>query len=387
MSFRMDSFWGSFLSFITLNEHLLLSDYTSFIIKTVALGSVVALFPSSNILLNLTVSLLISSNNYLIRSLSSVIFSFILDFRFLKSFSSGELVLLSQLTSQLLLSCHQRGWPSFFFLLNLFPILLFLKQKKSNSLIPAGSWFVLSASLALNKWIINDFIVCIQSNFFLIAYWMFVLTITLLLPLIFPFSNQNSLRKFYHFAAVSLFVPAAICSSPLLKIALAVALTLFIYIETLRHDLSSKSKYAASLNLFMERCRNDLDRGEMVLSHIYLLLGCALPFWLNTASNLDLSCFSGVISLGIGDSLASIAGKRFGNHRWHRNTRKTFEGSLCGCLGMFWSWILINGFCEVKATWHKLLVISIGSAVWEALINLNDNLTLPLFTFTLIKAL
>ena len=39
--------------------------------------------------------------------------------------------------------------------------------------------------------------------------------------------------------------------------------------------------------------------------------------------------FSGIISIGVGDTMASIAGLRYGRRRWP-NTKKTLEGTAAG---------------------------------------------------------
>lgn len=324
-------------------------------------------------------------------SFSSVVSGFLFDYRFKKSFKTGEIVLLSQLAAKLFLFCHEnrfKGWAPFFFLTNIFPLISF--KLKRSFLVSTAAWTVFSFSISLNRELVLNLIKEILKEKRLIVYWSILLVLIILLPLKFSksrlFSSQNSLRKFYHFATVVLFIPAAFWSINVLRIALAVAASLFLCIETVRSDFKEEFKqncHFQKFNEFMERCRNDLDCGEMILSHFYLLIGCSLPFWLNP--KMDISCFSGIISLGIGDSLASIGGKSFGKTTWHSKTSKTLEGSLCGFIGMFTSWILLNYICKSNLSVIKLFFISASSAIFEALITLNDNLTLPLLTFTLIK--
>jgi dolichol kinase len=73
----------------------------------------------------------------------------------------------------------------------------------------------------------------------------------------------------------------------------------------------------------------------MIVTHIYLLMGCALPV---TATYILLSgsvfpsdwtiwSLAGVVFLGIGDSAAAILGKKFGKSRWREMGAKTQEGS------------------------------------------------------------
>lgn len=385
---NLDTFWGSSLAF-ALNNYPLGFNYSKYL-----LISVLALFDYTYIC-----NLIISDSDSFITAISS---AFLLDIRFKNSFKSGERILLSQLASKLVAStrkCKYTGWPAFFLFLNIFPFIAPILFRKRFSLIPVGAWIVLSASFTLDRFILFDLFAEIMKNTNLVIYWILTLSITISAPLVFPliFRNQNSLRKFYHFAAVALFIPAAFASLKILQIALAVAASLFLLLETLRTEANNRGhKLFAlySLNEFMERCRNELDSGEMIFSHLYLLLGCAIPFWLN-GDQLKMSSFAGVISLGIGDSLASIGGKSFGRTRWHFKTRKTIEGSLCGCIGMVLSWYMlvimlmykIQDHCIPQYYYYRLLFVSVASSIWEALIDLNDNITLPIFTFIIIKLL
>ena len=385
---NLDTFWGSSLSLAINNYNIINNFNTLYYFLTLSVFSLTD-YP---IFCNLIISA--SSKNPLFTVLASSIAAFLLDFRFKNSFKSGERILLSQLVSKLAESVQEtgfKGWPTFFFLLNLLPFFTPVLLRKRFNLIPVGAWIVLTASFTLDQFIVIDLLKEITRNITLTVYWALILLITICAPLIFPrsFSNQNSLRKFYHFSAVSLFVPAAFSSLKILQIALAVASSLFLLLETLRNEANSKKLKSSALNglnEFMEKCRNELDSGEMIFSHLYLLLGCAIPFWLN-GNHLKMSSFAGVISLGVGDSLASIGGKSFGRTLWHSRTRKTIEGSLFGCMGMFASWLGYKVIQSDNISIDKLLIISIGSSLWEALIDLNDNITLPIFTFILIKNL
>ena len=383
MTMKMDTFWGSTLT-LFLNDKSIMH----FINMISLLLVVIFIFNLNNhFILNLILSIITSStvSNQLLHISSSIISGFIYRKRFKNSFKTGEIVLISQLTTKLIVFCHEnrfKGWAPFFLLINLFPI-IFKFKSSFNFLSVALTWIVFSTNFSLNREMIFNLFTEIFKDKRLLFYWPSLLFLIILLPISYPFSNQNSLRKFYHFACVVLFLPAAFWSLNVLKVAFAVALTLFLYIEIIRNDLKEEFKnsvYFLKFNDFMENCRNELDCGEMILSHFYLLLGCSLPFFINPNNSLNISSFSGLISLGIGDSLASIGGKRFGKNTWHSKTRKTLEGSFFGFIGMFITWTFLNEFLLSKISIKKLVFISFSSTIWEALINLNDNLTLPLFT-------
>lgn len=387
MKVKVDPFWGSTLS-LFLNDLSFIS-FPSFVsaISTISIISllfaVIFIFNLNNhFILNLILSSTSSGtiSNYsklLLHTSSSMISGFMYGKRFKNSFKIGEIVLISQLTAKLIVFCHEnrfKGWAPFFLLINLFP-LIFKFKSSFNFVSSAGTWIILSATFSLNRGLIFNLLTEIFKDKRLLFYWPSFLVLIILFPILFPkislFATQNSLRKFYHFAAVVLFLPAAFWSLNVLKVALAVASTLFLYTELIRNDLKEEFKGSLSffkLNEFMEKCRNELDCGEMVLSHFYLLLGCSLPFWINRNPNssLDISSFSGLISLGIGDSLASIGGKGFGRNTWHSKTRKTLEGSFCGFIGMLISWILLNYYFFVsKISIEKIFLISFSSAIWE----------------------
>lgn len=414
-------FWGSILP-VALASHGSASEIFNYgmIISTLIIGCSIRKFPflsttNGHYLINSLVSILCQLRSKPARSFNTLIFifihmfsamisGFILNFRFPRSFKTGELVLLSQLIGYWTINCFEnnfKGWPSFFLLINFFPLLLLSPNNHSKWILQLSGCVLFAGLLALNQLLLTDLIESILTQKKILFYWTIGLILIILLPKFkfFSLSSQNSIRKFYHFAAVALFIPAAFWSLNVLEIGMACAATLFLLIELMRIislSTNSKSRFKIFfiLDQFMEKFRNELDEGDMILSHLYLLIGCAIPIWLNSLKlnnnkvN-DLSNFSGIISLGIGDSLASISGKMFGMNKWNKNILKTIEGSICGCIGMFVSWILLNYFSSnhFPISIFRLLILSIASSVWEALITLNDNLTLPIFTFILIKHL
>ena len=65
---------------------------------------------------------------------------------------------------------------------------------------------------------------------------------------------------------------------------------------------------------FMKVYIDKRDCGELIVTHLYLLVGCALPVWfhfpvyeLDTSNQVDVApALSGVLILGVGDSIVSI---------------------------------------------------------------------------------
>lgn len=92
-------------------------------------------------------------------------------------------------------------------------------------------------------------------------------------------SSLNKKRKLFHALAVIMFVPGVLMEPAFLQLAFGVALSAFLYLEYLRYF--AIWPYGKSIHLFLTEFIDSRDLGPVILSHIYLLLGCAAPVWLN----------------------------------------------------------------------------------------------------------
>lgn len=205
--------------------------------------------------------------------------------------------------------------------------------------------------------------------------------------------SQVVVRKYFHILALVMFVPTILLNVRFMALAFAVALAIFVVLESLR--ICDVPPVVAVMNPFMQSYVDDRDEGRAVLTHIYLLLGCALPVFFNyfvlrgifSASGL-LIALSGVTVTGLGDAMASYCGIRFGRHRW-RNSRKTLEGSAAMLLvvlafqvGCLWA----VGFHHLSAaSWARLVLADALVALLEAKTDQIDNLFLPLYHVALLQ--
>ena len=128
------------------------------------------------------------------------------------------------------------------------------------------------------------------------------------------------------------------------------------------------------------------DRGHIIVSHIFLIVGCAAPLWMSevlsnetSSSPLLLSEF-GVICIGIGDAMGAVIGKTMGRNKWGKNQR-TIEGSLAMWLSMIGSGVLT---CKSAQDCWALLVATTFTTILEAFTVHLDNLVLPLSGSTII---
>eukprot|EP00940_MAST-03C_sp_MAST-3C-sp2_P000326 g326.t1 len=198
-----------------------------------------------------------------------------------------------------------------------------------------------------------------------------------------PKLPQIIVRKLFHLLAVALFLPVIVIDPDLLHISYGVAAALLVVVEcfrVLRVPIISKmfDRYILSFT-------DDRDRGAVVLSHFYLLLGCALPHWLTlTQCNNHESSHcraAGVLAVGVGDAFAAVVGSSCGRLKWP-GTSKTIEGTGAAVLSMVMvSALLLGGSLSVSVT-----VAVLATCLLETFTSQMDNLVLPLFFFALLSA-
>ncbi|KAJ2677790.1 dolichol kinase [Coemansia spiralis] len=214
-------------------------------------------------------------------------------------------------------------------------------------------------------------------------------------------------RKSYHLLSVLMFVPGFLLARQFLHFAFTVALVLFVAVEAVRAlDISP---WGPKINMFISKFTDHRDAGQIVTSHFYLLFGCALPVWLGGPSTI--ACLAGVLSLGLADTAASLAGMKLGRVRWP-GTAKTFEGTAGFVVSLFSAALLVEALAsgissqraQQAAATNDVIVQEIDNigpnsggtaigaigylilctvlSVLEALTEQNDNLVVPLFMYS-----
>ncbi|KAI9595455.1 hypothetical protein BDF19DRAFT_71765 [Syncephalis fuscata] len=188
-------------------------------------------------------------------------------------------------------------------------------------------------------------------------------------------------RKFFHLLAILMFAPGIQYQPEFMHLAFSVAICVFFLTEYIR--CLHIPPIGTAMNDFLIRFLDHRDKGPVILAHVYLLLGCAIPVWFHLGSPLAL--MAGLSTLGIGDALASTVGIRFGRYRWP-GTNKTIEGTLACIIGVWISpWLLQLSLTNDQ--WWSMLAVAILSGILECVSEQNDNLLLPPVAFSAIKLL
>ena len=170
------------------------------------------------------------------------------------------------------------------------------------------------------------------------------------------------LRKGFHALAFFLFVPPIIFAKydrpRMLIFAFNCVSVFLIIVEVLRH---SGGIFPDSVSRWFKSMSNGRERipENMIVTHIYLLMGCAFPV---TASYILLSgsiftnewtlwSLSGVVFLGIGDSFAAILGKLYGTTKWRQMGSKTQEGSSYLIISIAITYWFLCHIVDIKSTY------------------------------------
>eukprot|EP01137_Pigoraptor_chileana_P035913 Opistho-2@30664 len=201
-------------------------------------------------------------------------------------------------------------------------------------------------------------------------------------------------RKYFHALAVLMFVPGYILDPDFTRLAMGVALAGFVFVEFLRS--ARVPPFGISLNSFLSQYADARDAGPFILTHTYLLLGCAIPMWMEgvvgeSSSLLPSAGLAGVLTLGVGDALASVVGTAYGRTRW-RGTSKSIEGSLASLVGQLLVAVVVcsaHPACGIGLRERgPLRAVGEGFAllcgcVLEAVTDQIDNIVLPVYVFSL----
>ena len=158
-------------------------------------------------------------------------------------------------------------------------------------------------------------------------------------------------------------------------------------------------------------------KGPMVVSHFFLLVGGAVGGWFSIAAASassatststtdssavatkarELAFVGGVVCVGLGDSAASLVGRRVGRTKWGWAGGKSLEGSMAfmGAVGVGLAvarwWLGKLGGPRVAwggVVWAKIWAAAAGAAMLEAVVTgVNDNVVVPVGMWVVVRGL
>ena len=245
------------------------------------------------------------------------------------------------------------------------------------------------------------------------AYCLLVLIagITIVLSLT-AYVEVDTRRKVFHGVMVAMFLPTIFIDPCFISLALIIILAAFLLLDLCR--ASQLPPISKPLTTFLAPYTDGRDhRGPVIVSPIFLLIGCGIPLWLSLAGiprsgvnpwegwdvdRRDLGMISGVVCVGMGDAAASLVGRRYGRTKWYWGGGKSVEGSVAFAIAvtvglMFaYVWLRIGGWTEwqfdMTAALTKCVVAGLGASLLESVLTAaNDNVVVPIGLWLLVKGL
>lgn len=206
-------------------------------------------------------------------------------------------------------------------------------------------------------------------RYYWLLYWAVVVAVTVPLS---PTSTSTVLaRKWFHAIAILLFAPPTVFAPELLSLSYAIALAVLMVGEGLRRQLPL-------VDDFYRRYLDDSkDRDTLIVSHMALVVGCAMPLWMAEYLALEGRSFTtlasiGVLVLGVGDAMGAVIGSQYGRLPW--GASRTIEGSFAMLLSMLVVCWVADGIETMLECFPALLVTTLLEAFTVQI----DNLVLPL---------
>lgn len=235
-------------------------------------------------------------------------------------------------------------------------------------------------------------------------------------------AEVDTRRKVFHGMMVLMFLPTVFVDPTFCALALGLVLSIFLLLDLFR--ASQLPPISRPLTYFLAPYVDGRDhRGPVIISHIFLLIGCSIPLWLSLSDLVrndlgpwvgwdvparDTSMVSGVICVGMGDAAASLVGRRYGRLKWFWGGGKSLEGSVAFAVAV-WAgllavraWLMVGGWPVAGAdlagasstvrfwlwTACKAGLAAGGTSATEAILTgCNDNVVVPIVLWLLVRGL
>ncbi|CAF0761232.1 unnamed protein product [Rotaria sordida] len=197
--------------------------------------------------------------------------------------------------------------------------------------------------------------------------------------------EKTIIRKYFHFLAIIVYTSGILLDTHLLIMCSVAFIVLLLLLECMK--IKNIAPFGNIIRNAWNMYENEKDTGSIMVSHLFLIIGLSYPVWL-ADDNRRLAQLSGIISVGIGDSIASIVGSKIGIHKWP-GAKRTLEGSLAGLIAQFNFIACLWYFDIIPYSQYNLFFVSLGllfTTQIEAFSHDIDNLTLPISLFPFLYA-
>ena len=326
------------------------------------------------------------------------------------------------------------GWALSYLVGQLAPVRSLVNSLSLQTWIPLpaepSSWRDTQVTIPLDIPAIRMILGPANVRLLLIGYWALVLVAGLLAVFsLTAFVEVDTRRKVFHGVMVAMLLPATFVDPCACALALALILAVFLLLEVIR--AGQVPPLGNAIGRFVAPYVDGRDlRGPVVVSHIFLLIGCAVPLWFSLASikragtapwvdwelvdeKREVATIAGVVCVGMGDAAASLIGRRYGRHKWAWVGGKSLEGSAAFAVtvtvGLMAAkaWLVGGGWSDTCASslsghrgydgrvpfaiaWFvtllKAVLCACGASFMEAVLTgANDNVVVPVALWLLVK--
>lgn len=294
---------------------------------------------------------------------------------------------------------------------------------------PVSDWRKITLTFPLNFPANRLIIGAANVRLLLILYWATVLCAGLLA--VFSLTSLvevDTRRKVFHGVMVAMMLPATFVDPCACALALTFILAVFLALEVIR--AGQVQPLGNAIGRFVAPYVDGRDlRGPVVVSHLFLLIGCAVPMWFSLASierdgeppwqgweleddKREVAMVAGIICVGMGDAAASLIGRRYGRHKWIWVGGKSLEGSAAFVaavtIGLIAAkaWLAVGGWSDNNGSidghlgrlggskcvvaWAVTLIKAVfcacGASFMEAVLTgANDNVVVPVALWLMVK--
>lgn len=220
-----------------------------------------------------------------------------------------------------------------------------------------------------------------------------VSALAVLIPAVFLSANRLSLntrRKVWHVVLLgSIAYPALIHEPAFTLLSLLGSGVLFVVLEVVRYNRLTPVGQLLYDQLVVFQDFKDL-KGPLNLLYIFLVLGVTIPIAYDhlAEEGVTLRSFIGILALGVGDTFASVIGKRFGSIKWKHGT-KSIQGTVAFVATTFAGFVLVDRYLLEQRVdnWENVFIMVLLGGVLEGVSTLNDNVLIPCVMLVALEAI